>query len=88
MAKITEMWDLDENERPILVLTKEDGKLNLEEVQDFLWYKGNGSYRGDYIMVIAPSENGNADSDQWILYPKEPGGSCPVCGGQVDYYDQ
>lgn len=85
MIQITAMWDLDENDRPILVLNKEDGKFSLTEVQDYLWYKANGSYRGNYVMIINPSDDHEANSDQWILYPVEPGGSCPVCGGQVDY---
>lgn len=85
MAKITAMWDQDENDRPILVLTKETGGLSLSEVQEFLIDGANGSYNGVYVMAInaAGWYADPHDNNQWILYPVQEGENCPICGGRV-----
>lgn len=76
-GKIEAVWDQDAHDNSILILEKEEGKLSLEEVQEFLTYSHNGAFKGDYVMVIRSGEGPAAGEghrgDQWGLYKVEPG---------------
>ena len=88
-AKIEAMWDYDMHDNSILVLEKKRGKLNLDEVGDFLRYEKSGSFQGNYVLIIRATEatcggSGWMDEveqkgDQRELYRVEQGEPCPVC---------
>lgn len=88
-GKIEAVWDQDVHDNSILVLEKEEGKLSLEEVKEFLTRSHNGAFKGDYVMVIRSGEGQAAveepKGDQWGLYKVEPGAGCPVCGNGIPF---
>ena len=87
--KIEAVWDRDAHDNSILVLEKEEGKLSLAEVGNFLRYSHNGSFNGDYVMAICTKEGQEEapQGDQWVLYKVEPGAGCPVCGNRLPFYE-
>lgn len=82
-AKIEAMWDYDIHDNSILVLEKKRGKLNLNEVGDFLRYEKSGSFQGNYVLIIRATEatcgrfgwmdEVEQKGDQWELYRVEQG---------------
>lgn len=83
MVSIEAVWDQDAHDNNILVLEKAEGKINLGEAEDLLRNSKNGSFQGNYVMIIRASEEKimeNPEGDQWILYKAEAGEPCPVCG--------
>ncbi|GFH90359.1 hypothetical protein IMSAGC002_01604 [Lachnospiraceae bacterium] len=87
--KIEAVWDQDAHDNSILVLEKEEGKLSLAEVGNFLRYSHNGSFNGDYVIAICTKEGQEEapQGDQWVLYKVEPGAGCPVCGNKLPFYE-
>lgn len=89
-GRIAAMWDQDAHDNSILVLEKEEGKLSREEVEEFLTHSHNGSFKGNYVMVIRAGEGREGEGhqgDQWELYKVEPGAGCPVCGNEIPFYE-
>ena len=87
--KIEAVWDQDAHDNSILVLEKEEGKLSLEEVKEFLSHSHNGSFKGNYVLIVR-SEEGQEEApqgDQWAIYKVEPGAGCPVCGNKLPFYE-
>ena len=88
--KIEAVWDQDTHDNSILVLEKEEGKLSLEEVKEFLAYSHNGAFKGDYVLIVRSEEAQEGEEhqgDQWGLYKVEPGAGCPVCGNEIPFYE-
>ena len=70
-------------------MEKEEGKLSLEEVKEFLSHSHNGSFKGNYVLIVR-SEEGQEEApqgDQWAIYKVEPGAGCPVCGNKLPFYE-
>lgn len=89
-GRIAAMWDQDAHDNSILVLEKEEGKLSREEVEEFLTHSHDGSFKGNYVMVIRAGEGREGEGhqgDQWELYKVEPGAGCPVCGNEIPFYE-
>lgn len=89
-GRIAAMWDQDAHDNSILVLEKEEGKLSLEEVKEFLSHSHNGSFKGNYVLIVRSEEaqeGEEAQGDQWGLYKVEPGAGCPVCGNGIPFYE-
>lgn len=89
-GKIEAVWDQDAHDNSILVLEKEEGKLSLEEVKEFLSHSHNGSFKGNYVLIVLAEEaqgGEEAKGDQWGLYKVEPGAGCPVCGNEIPFYE-
>lgn len=90
-GKIEAAWDQDAHDNSILILEKEEGKLSMGEVKEFLMHSHNGSFKGDYVMVIRSEEGQEGgeepQGDQWGLYKVEPGAGCPVCGNEIQFYE-
>lgn len=89
-GKIEAVWDRDVHDNSILVLEKEEGKLSREEVEEFLTNSHNGSFKGNYVMLIRAGEGQEGEEpkgDQWELYKVEPGAGCPVCGNVIPFYE-
>lgn len=89
--RIKAAWDQDAHDNSILILEKAEGKLIREEVEEFLSNSHNGSFNGNYAMIIR-SKNGTvegeeAQGDQWVLYKLEQGAGCPVCGNEIPFYE-
>lgn len=87
-AKIEAMWDQDAFGNHILIISKKRGKLNLEEVGDFLRYSPSGRFQGHYVAVINATEatcgaqwgfDETPQGDTWEFYQVEEGERCPVC---------
>lgn len=88
--KIEAVWDQDAHDNSILALEKEEGKLSLEEVKEFLSHSHNGSFKGNYVLIVRSEEGQEgeeAQGDQWVLYKVEPGAGCPVCGNKLPFYE-
>lgn len=88
--KIEAVWDQDTHDNSILVLEKEEGKLSLEEVKEFLTHSHNGAFKGDYVLIVRSEEAQEGEEyqgDQWVLYKVEPGAGCPVCGNKLPFYE-
>lgn len=88
--KIEAVWDQDTHDNSILVLEKEEGKLSLEEVKEFLTHSHNGAFKGDYVLIVRSEEAQEGEEyqgDQWGLYKVEPGAGCPVCGNEIPFYE-
>lgn len=89
-AKLKAEWDEDIFGKSILRIEKKRGKLNLDEVGDFLRYSEYGKYQGVYVALINAQE-ATCEGSGWIydaeeqkgdsldLYEVEPGEPCPVC---------
>lgn len=88
-AKLRAHWETDAYGNYVLLIEKKRGKLNLDEIGDFLRYSPSGIYQGNYVAIIRATEAtcgvpGWMDDevpygDQVELYQVEPGESCPVC---------
>lgn len=87
-AKIEAMWDQDAFGNHLLIISKKRGKLNLEEVGDFLRYSTSGRLQGHYVVVINATEatcgaqwgfDEAPQGDTWELCQVEEGERCPVC---------
>lgn len=81
-AKIEAMWDQDAFGNHLLIISKKRGKLNLEEVGDFLRYSTSGRLQGHYVVVINATEatcgaqwgfDEAPQGDTWELYQVEEG---------------
>lgn len=89
-AKLKAWWDEDIFGGSVLRVEKKRGKLNLEEVGDFLRYSKYGSLQGVYVAMINAQEP-TCGGSGWIdeveeskgdmldLYKVEAGEPCPVC---------
>lgn len=89
-AKLKAWWDEDIFGKSILRVEKKRGKLNLEEVGDFLRYSEYGLLQGVYVAMINAQES-TCGGSGWIdeveenkgdmldLYKVEQGEPCPVC---------
>ena len=89
-AKLRARWDTNAYGQSVLLIEKQRGKLNLDEIGDFLRYSPLGIYQGNYVAIIRATET-TCGGDGWMddevpkgdqveLYQVEPGESCPVCG--------
>lgn len=89
-AKIEAIDNVDMFGDSVLTLTKKRGKLNLEEIGDFLRYSTYGMYQGDWVIVIRAGEQTCGGSgwdldmkkdpgDEVDLYKLEQQEACPVC---------
>lgn len=86
-AKINIQWDEDIYGNSLLLIQKNRGKLNLDEVVDTLRY--DWRLQGHYVMILNATEaTCGADWDffeeekkgeTWELYRVEEGEKCPVC---------
>lgn len=89
-AKLKAWWDEDVFGKSVLRVEKKRGKLNLEEVGDFLRYSEYGLLQGVYVAMINAQES-TCGGSGWIdemeerkgdildLYKVEQGEPCPVC---------
>ena len=55
-AKIEAYWDQDLYDNHILIISKKRGKLNRDEVADFLRYEKSGAFQGNYVQIIRAGE--------------------------------
>lgn len=88
-AKLTAQWSEDVYGQNILLIEKKRGKLNLDEIGDFLRYSPGGTYQGHYVAIINATEatcggsgwmdNETPQGDAVELYKVEDGEPCPVC---------
>lgn len=86
-AKINTQWDEDIYGNSLLLVQKNRGKLNLDEVVDALRY--DWRLQGHYVMILNATEaTCGADLDffeeekkgeTWELYKIDEGEKCPVC---------
>lgn len=87
-AKIEAYWDQDLYDNHILIISKKRGKLNRDEVADFLRYEKSGAFQGNYVQIIRAGEatcgvdwgfEEELKGDEWVLYQVEEMEKCPVC---------
>lgn len=93
-AKLRAQWDMDAYGQSILLIEKKRGKLNLDEVGDFLRYSPSGIYQGNYVAIIRATEatcgsgwmdDETVQGDVMELYKVEQGEPCPVCRNEIPY---
>lgn len=88
-AKLRAQWDMDVHGQSVLLIEKKRGKLNLDEIGDFLRYSPGGIYQGHYVAIINATE-ATCGASGWMddetpqgdaveLYKVEDGETCPVC---------
>lgn len=89
-AKLKATWSEDIYGKSILLVEKSRGKLNLDEVGEFLRRSEYGVFQGVYVAFINAQEC-TCEGSGWIydieekkgdsleLYKAEPGEPCPVC---------
>ena len=91
MKRGTEIsWAYDFRDKSILRITKQRGKLTLEEIEDILRYDERQRFFGCYAIILNCSEatmGGNGmyfeedqKGDAVDLYPVEEMEDCPICG--------
>lgn len=95
-AKLTAQWDEDVYGQSVLLIEKKRGKMNLDEIGDFLRYSPGGMYQGHYVAIINATEatcgvsgwmdDGKSQGDSVELYKVEEGEPCPVCRHEAPYF--
>lgn len=86
-GKISTEWDEDIYGNSLLLVRKNRGKLNLDEVLDAIRY--DWRIQGHYVMILNATEatcgvgwdlfGEEKKGDEWELYKVEEGEKCPVC---------
>lgn len=94
---ITMTWRYDNQDRMLLQIVKQRGKLTLEEIQNLLRYEEGQRYCGHYVIFLNCSEEtigGNGlffeaeqKGDAVDLYEVEAESDCPVCGKYLPPFD-
>lgn len=87
-AKLKAYWDQDIYDHHILVIEKNRGKLNQDEVLELLRYEKSGAFQGNYVHILRAGEatcgvdwgfEEEPKGDEWVLYQVEEMENCPVC---------
>lgn len=91
-SKITHQWDKDGQGRSILVLSKARGKLNIDEIREYLLFEAR--QYGHYAIIINASESTCEGSGMWgyeeqqgdVVILHEIIDNCPICSGTPPIY--